>query len=142
MASSGAAKNRKKANLVDHYSIKHLLDESVTEVASLPSFNSFPPRWTSRVLLVRLDPSASDWSSGVLGWRWFVFGSGRQESGLRGGREVEQREAADRIHHHRHRASCAVYVVFNGLLQFISYRKEKNAFLFTYPPPVSFFGLN
>ncbi|RZS23954.1 hypothetical protein BHM03_00056972 [Ensete ventricosum] len=52
MASSGAAKNRKKANLVDHYSIKHLLDESVTEVASLPSFNSFPPRWTSRVLLV------------------------------------------------------------------------------------------
>ena len=29
------------------------------------------------------------------------------------------------------------YVVLNGVLQFISYTKEKNAILFTYPPPVS-----
>jgi len=33
------------------------------------------------------------------------------------------------------------YVVFNGVLQFISYTKEKNAILFTYPPPVSVFVL-
>ncbi|RWW14395.1 hypothetical protein GW17_00021842 [Ensete ventricosum] len=32
MASSGAAKNPKKTNLLDHHSIKHLLDESVTDV--------------------------------------------------------------------------------------------------------------
>lgn len=32
------------------------------------------------------------------------------------------------------------YVVFNGILQFIVYTKEKNAILFTYPPAVSFFN--
>ncbi|CAK9323833.1 unnamed protein product [Citrullus colocynthis] len=31
-----------------------------------------------------------------------------------------------------------VYVVFNGILQFIVYTKEKNAILFTYPPAGSF----
>ncbi|XP_058089369.1 signal peptidase complex subunit 2-like [Magnolia sinica] len=30
------------------------------------------------------------------------------------------------------------YVVFNGLLQLIIYKKEKNAILFTYPLPGSF----
>ncbi|KAL0539513.1 hypothetical protein IC582_023728 [Cucumis melo] len=30
------------------------------------------------------------------------------------------------------------YVVFNGILQFIVYTKEKNAILFTYPPAGSF----
>ncbi|KAL9677066.1 hypothetical protein QQ045_005293 [Rhodiola kirilowii] len=29
-----AAKNAKKANLLDHHSIKHILDESVTEVVT------------------------------------------------------------------------------------------------------------
>lgn len=29
------------------------------------------------------------------------------------------------------------YVVLNGILQLIIYFKEKNAILFTYPPPVS-----
>lgn len=32
------------------------------------------------------------------------------------------------------------YVVFNGILQFIVYTKEKNAILFTYPPAVSSFN--
>lgn len=32
------------------------------------------------------------------------------------------------------------YVVFNGILQFIVYTKEKNAILFTYPPAVSYFN--
>lgn len=36
MATGGPAKNPKKANLLDPHSIKHLLDESVTEVRSLP----------------------------------------------------------------------------------------------------------
>lgn len=30
-----ATKNPKKANLLDHHSIKHLLDESVTEVKTM-----------------------------------------------------------------------------------------------------------
>ncbi|KZV55476.1 hypothetical protein F511_15258 [Dorcoceras hygrometricum] len=34
---------------------------------------------------------------------------------------------------------CIVlYIVFNGILQLIMYVKEKNAFLFTYPPTGSF----
>lgn len=38
MASS--TKNPKKANLLDPHSIKHLLDESVTEVRTISLFNS------------------------------------------------------------------------------------------------------
>lgn len=34
------------------------------------------------------------------------------------------------------------YIVFSGILQLIIYRKEKNAILFTYPPPVSFIWLS
>lgn len=33
------------------------------------------------------------------------------------------------------------YVVFNGLLQFLVYTKEKNAILFTYPPEVIYLHL-
>lgn len=35
-----AAKSAKKANLLDHHSLKHLLDESVSEV--IQSLISFP----------------------------------------------------------------------------------------------------
>ncbi|KAG5557916.1 hypothetical protein RHGRI_007983 [Rhododendron griersonianum] len=68
-----ATKNPKKANLLDHHSIKHLLDESVTECFT----------------------------------RCWIFDSGK-------------------------------YIVFNGILQLIIYTMEKNAILFTYPPPGSF----
>ncbi|RRT61606.1 hypothetical protein B296_00029894 [Ensete ventricosum] len=104
MASSGAAKNPKKTNLLDHHSIKHLLDESVTDV-EIPTHFSL-----SYFVLSNFSFAKISRSLGFLRWNRFFFflDSGRQESGVRGGLEVEQREVADRVHHHRHRAPCAV----------------------------------
>ncbi|KAH0469672.1 hypothetical protein IEQ34_001230 [Dendrobium chrysotoxum] len=65
----------------------------------------------------------------------------RDEPGVPGGLPSEQLEAVDRDSE----LVCVMfffdygkYVVLNGILQFISYTKEKNAILFTYPPPGSF----
>ncbi|KAH7854882.1 hypothetical protein Vadar_018718 [Vaccinium darrowii] len=68
-----ATKNPKRANLLDHHSIKHLLDESVNEI-------------------------------------------------VKGRGYVEDVRISN----------------ISGILQLIIYRKEKNAILFTYPPPGSF----
>jgi hypothetical protein len=47
MASNSTTMNPKKANLLDPHSIKHLLDESVTQVLSLSSPLSSPLRFKS-----------------------------------------------------------------------------------------------
>ncbi|GMH19357.1 hypothetical protein Nepgr_021198 [Nepenthes gracilis] len=76
-AKTSKTKNPKKANLLDHHSLKHILDESVTEIV------------TSRGYV--------------------------EDSILDSGK----------------------YIVLNVLLQLIINTKEKNAILFTYPPPGS-----
>ncbi|CAL9045777.1 signal peptidase complex subunit 2-like [Musa acuminata AAA Group] len=112
MASSGAAKNPKKANLVDHYSIKHLLDESVTEVVKSQGYAE-----DVRLSNVRLLIGSIIIAIALLAQFY----------------PKKFPENRDFL------VTCiGLYVVFNGLLQCISYTKEKNAFLFTYPPPGSF----
>ncbi|KAJ8504333.1 hypothetical protein OPV22_005219 [Ensete ventricosum] len=120
MASSGAAKNRKKANLVDHYSIKHLLDESVTEVVKSRGYAE-----DVRLSNVRL----------LIGSIIIAIALLAQ---LYPKKFPENREFLITCIGLYPFTLCLDLFVFNGLLQFISYRKEKNAFLFTYPPPGSF----
>ncbi|KAE9465229.1 hypothetical protein C3L33_02862, partial [Rhododendron williamsianum] len=97
-----ATKNPKKANQLDHHSIKHLLDESVTEVNSIHSRMCSVIRLRSASLVCRAVFILIHCFT-----RCWIFDSGK-------------------------------YIVFNGILQLIIYTMEKNAILFTYPPPVSF----
>lgn len=201
MASTGSTKNPKKANLLDPHSIKHLLDESVSEVndpllsrsidrSIHPSVGflsisldhgvlwavlGFLACWkrfqvvTSRGYVedVRLSnvrlligsiiiaiallaqfypkkfPENKDFLIGCIGLYPFCFGvlwpililfCADVDLGF-----------LDLVAFWRLLFfldswffDSGKYIAFNGLLQFISYTKEKNAILFTYPPPVSF----
>ncbi|KAF5736596.1 signal peptidase complex subunit 2-like [Tripterygium wilfordii] len=107
-----AAKNPKKANLLDHHSIKHILDESVSEVVTTRGFVE-----DVRMSNIRL----------VLGLVIIIIALFAQFY------NKKFPENKDFL------IGCiALYVVFNGLLQLIIYTKEKNAILFTYPPEGSF----
>ncbi|KAG6519554.1 hypothetical protein ZIOFF_023048 [Zingiber officinale] len=126
MGSSGAAKSPKKINLLDHHSIKHLLDESVTEVVKSRGYTEDVRLSNVRLLIGSIIiaiallaqfypkkfPENKDFLLTCIGLypfllKFFPFDLGK-------------------------------YVVFNALLQFISYTKEKNAFLFTHPPAGSY----
>ncbi|KAG6522489.1 hypothetical protein ZIOFF_019629 [Zingiber officinale] len=63
MGSSGAAKSPKKINLLDHHSIKHLLDESVTEAAS-PS--PILPYTKEKNAFLFTHPPAGSYSTGLV----------------------------------------------------------------------------
>nr|XP_009410061.1 PREDICTED: probable signal peptidase complex subunit 2 [Musa acuminata subsp. malaccensis] len=112
MASGSAAKNPKKTNLLDHHSIKHLLDESVTEVVKSRGYAE-----DSRLSNVRLLIGSIIIAIALLAQFYPK-------------KFPENRDFLI--------VCIGLYVVFNGLLQFISYTKEKNAILFTYPPAGSF----
>ncbi|KAJ8461476.1 hypothetical protein OPV22_034402 [Ensete ventricosum] len=98
MASSGAAKNPKKTNLLDHHSIKHLLDESVTDVVKSRAYAEDLRLSNVRLLIgsiiIAIALLAQFYPKKFPENRDFLF--------------------------------------------FISYTKEKNAILFTYPPAGSF----
>uniref|UniRef100_A0A0A0KSD0 Signal peptidase complex subunit 2 n=1 Tax=Cucumis sativus TaxID=3659 RepID=A0A0A0KSD0_CUCSA len=116
-----ASKNAKKANLLDHHSLKHLLDESVSEIVTTRGYvedvrlsNVKLIMGTVIIIIALIEFHflilVSDGNGGmqiVGGVSYVIFNSGK-------------------------------YVVFNGILQFIVYTKEKNAILFTYPPAGSF----
>uniref|UniRef100_A0A2P2KTN0 Signal peptidase complex subunit 2 n=1 Tax=Rhizophora mucronata TaxID=61149 RepID=A0A2P2KTN0_RHIMU len=107
-----ANKNAKKANLLDHHSIKHILDESVTEIVTGHGFVEDVRLSNVRLLIgtiiIIIALVAQFYKKKFPDNRDFLIG-------------------------------CIVlYVVFNGLLQLIIYSKEKNAFLFTYPPKGSY----
>ncbi|XP_024020510.1 probable signal peptidase complex subunit 2 [Morus notabilis] len=107
-----ATKNPKKANLLDHHSIKHILDETVSEIVSSRGYVE-----DVRLSNVRL----------LLGTVIIVIALFAQFY------KKKFPENRDFL------ISCIVlYIVFNGLLQLIIYTKEKNAILFTYPPAGSF----
>lgn len=61
---TNTSKNPKKANLLDHHSIKHLLDESVSEVTFLYAcvcfFVIYSIYWVDRTLIY--DAFFFDWS--------------------------------------------------------------------------------
>lgn len=112
MTTGGPAKNPKKANILDPHSIKHLLDETVTEVVK-------SRRYVEDVRLSNLRL--------LIGFIIIAIALLAQFY-----RKKFPENRCLLI------ACIALYIVFNGLLQFISYKKEKNAILFTYPPPGSF----
>ncbi|KAI4299447.1 hypothetical protein L6164_032908 [Bauhinia variegata] len=110
--SETATKGQKKANLLDHHSIKHILDESVSEVVTSRGFAE-----DVRLSNVRL----------FIGTIIIIIALFAQ---FYKKKFPENRDFLI--------ACIVLYIVFNGLLQLIMYTKEKNAILFTYPPAGSF----
>ncbi|CAB4270897.1 unnamed protein product [Prunus armeniaca] len=121
-SSESANKNPKKANLLDHHSIKHILDESVTEIVTSRGYVEDVRMSNIRLFLGTIIivialfaqfykkkfPENRDFLILCILQVCLIFDSGK-------------------------------YIVFNGLLQLIIYTKEKNAILFTYPPAVTEF---
>ncbi|XP_051122738.1 signal peptidase complex subunit 2 [Andrographis paniculata] len=105
-------KGQKKTNLLDHNSIKHTLDESVTEIVTSKGYpedvrmSNFRLLVGTIVIVVAL--VAQFYNKKFPENRNFLIGC------------------------------IALYVVLNAVLQLIVYLKEKNAILFTYPPLGSF----
>ncbi|XP_004490953.1 signal peptidase complex subunit 2 [Cicer arietinum] len=107
-----ASKSQKKANLLDHNSIKHILDESVSEVVTSRGYVENVKLSNVRLLIgsviIIIALFAQFYKKKFPENRDFLI------------------------------ACIALYVIFNGLLQLIIYFKEKNAILFTYPLAGSF----
>ncbi|XP_058088737.1 signal peptidase complex subunit 2-like [Magnolia sinica] len=116
MASNGSSSspkpNPKKANLMDPHSIKHLLDESVSEIVTGRGYTEDVRLSNIRLLvgtvIIAIALVAQFYRKKFSENKDFLIGC------------------------------IALYIVFNGLLQLIIYKKEKNAILFTYPLPGSF----
>ncbi|XP_056844104.1 signal peptidase complex subunit 2 [Raphanus sativus] len=105
-------KNVKKANLLEHNSIKHILDESVSDIVKSRGYKE-----DVRLSNLKL----------ILGTIIIVVALVAQ---FYNKKFPENRDFL---------IGCiASYVVLNGVLQLILYTKEKNAILFTYPPEGSF----
>ncbi|XP_009143265.1 probable signal peptidase complex subunit 2 [Brassica rapa] len=105
-------KNVKKANLLEHNSIKHILDESVSDIVKSRGYKE-----DVRLSNLKL----------ILGTVIIVVALVAQ---FYNKKFPENRDFL---------IGCiASYVVLNGVLQLILYTKEKNAILFTYPPEGSF----
>ncbi|MFQ6649098.1 hypothetical protein Gotur_022488 [Gossypium turneri] len=114
-----ATKNSKKANLLDHNSLKHILDESVSEIVTSRGYAE-----DVRMSNVRL----------FIGTIIIVIALFAQ---------FYKKKFPGNPNECNH--VCLIldsgkYIVFNVILQLVSYTKEKNAIMFTYPPPV--FGLD
>ncbi|XP_021648212.2 signal peptidase complex subunit 2 [Hevea brasiliensis] len=107
-----ANKNPKKANLLDHHSIKHILDESVSENVTsrgyVEDFRMSNIRLLMGTIIIVIALIAQFYKKKFPENRDFLI------------------------------ACIVLYVVFNGLLQLIIYTKEKNAIMFTYPPQGSY----
>ncbi|XP_054814775.1 signal peptidase complex subunit 2-like [Prosopis cineraria] len=106
------SKGPKKANLLDHHSIKHILDESASKAVTSLGFMEDVTLSNVRLFI------------GTIIIVIALFAQFYKK---------KFRENKDFL------VACIVlYTVFNGLLQLIIYTKEKNAILFTYPPVASF----
>ncbi|KAG8644955.1 probable signal peptidase complex subunit 2 [Manihot esculenta] len=107
-----ANKNQKKANLLDHHSIKHILDESVSEIVTsrgyVEDFRTSNIRLLIGIIIIVIALVAQFYKKKFPENRDFLI------------------------------ACIVLYIVFNGLLQLITYTKEKNAIMFTYPPHGSY----
>ena len=88
-------KNVKKVNLLDHNSIKHMLDESVSDVSHISS--DYSPYAFLLYILRSVDYDHP-----------FVLCVDRYEPWLQGGREAEQHEADLRRGYHRGCSRCSV----------------------------------
>ncbi|KAJ6720538.1 MICROSOMAL SIGNAL PEPTIDASE 25 KDA SUBUNIT [Salix viminalis] len=105
-----ANKKPKKANLLDHHSIKHILDESVSEIVKRRGYEENVRMSNIRLFfgtfIIMIALFAQFYNKKFPQNRQFLIG--------------------------------CIYIVFNGLLQLIIHLKEKNAILATYPPKGSF----
>ncbi|XP_013625475.1 PREDICTED: probable signal peptidase complex subunit 2 [Brassica oleracea var. oleracea] len=105
-------KNVKKANLLDHNSIKHILDESVSDIVTSHGYKEDVRLSNLKLFLgaiiIVVALVAQFYNKKFPENRDFLIGC------------------------------IALYVVLNGVLQLILFTKEKNAILFTYPPEGSF----
>ncbi|KAJ7958514.1 Signal peptidase complex subunit [Quillaja saponaria] len=106
------SKNPKKANLLDPHSIKHILDESVSEIVTSRGYVEDVRLSNVKLLIgtiiIIIALLAQFYKKKFPENRNFLIG-------------------------------CIIsYIVVNGILQLIMYVKEKNAILFTYPPVGSF----
>ncbi|XP_051121844.1 signal peptidase complex subunit 2-like isoform X1 [Andrographis paniculata] len=107
-----AQKNSKKTNLLDSHSVKHALDESVTEIVNSKGypedFRTSNVRLLIGIIIIVVALFAQFYNKKFPENRNFLVG-------------------------------CIVlYVLLNGMLQLIVHIKEKNVIMFTYPPPTSF----
>ncbi|XP_059669230.1 signal peptidase complex subunit 2-like [Cornus florida] len=139
-----ATKNPKETNLLDHHSIKRVLDESVTEIAASRGYvkdarvsnvrllmgtiiiiialvaqfyqKKFPENRNFLIGCIILYPTRLIISVLIFGLISIILYFIAMYLIFDSGK----------------------YIVFNGLLQLIIYTKGKNAILFTYPPAVSY----
>ncbi|XP_010554650.1 PREDICTED: probable signal peptidase complex subunit 2 [Tarenaya hassleriana] len=107
-----ANKNPKKTNLLDHHSIKHILDESVSDIVTSRGYKEDVRLSNVKLLLgtiiIVVALVAQFYKKKFPENRDFLIG-------------------------------CIIlYVALNAVLQLILYTKEKNAILFTYPLEGSF----
>ncbi|CAO2825882.1 unnamed protein product [Amaranthus hypochondriacus] len=108
ISNNNKQQNPKKAKFLDHNSIKHLLDETATEVVKSCGYVE-----DMRMSNIRLLMSAVIVIIGL----------------------VAQFYPQKFPYNKNFLIGCIIlYIVFNGLLQLIIYTKEKNAIMFTYPP--------
>ncbi|GAV56794.1 SPC25 domain-containing protein [Cephalotus follicularis] len=125
-----STKNQKKANLLDHHSIKHILDESVSEIVTSRGYVEDVRMSNIRLLLgaiiITIALVAQFYKKKFPENRDFLIACIAFHS--KSGNEMCVLVVLD----------SGKYVLFNGLLQLIIYTKEKNAILFTYPPAGSF----
>ncbi|CDY24935.1 BnaC03g22320D [Brassica napus] len=105
-------KNVKKANLLDHNSIKHILDESVSDIVTSHGYKEDVRLSNLKLFLgaiiIVVALVAQFYNKKTIMCVMFGF------------------------------FDYGTYVVLNGVLQLILFTKEKNAILFTYPPEGSF----
>ncbi|KAJ0259497.1 signal peptidase complex subunit 2 [Hirschfeldia incana] len=105
-------KNVKKVNLLDHNSIKHMLDESVSDIVTSRGYKEDVRLSNMKLFLgtviIAVALVAQFYNKKFPENKDFLIGC------------------------------IALYVVLNGVMQLIMYTKEKNAILFTYPLEGSF----
>ncbi|KAK4761278.1 hypothetical protein SAY87_006171 [Trapa incisa] len=117
-ASETSKKNPKKANLLDQNSIKHVLDESVSEIVTgrgyVEDVRMSNVRLVVGSVIIAIALFAQFYKKKFPENREFLIGCITLYP------------------------SPSSYIVFNVILQLLTYTKEKNAIMFTYPPTGSF----
>ncbi|KAH7548199.1 hypothetical protein JRO89_XS14G0082400 [Xanthoceras sorbifolium] len=131
--------NPKKANLLDHHSIKHILDESVSEIVTSRGYVEDVRMSNVRLLLgsiiIVIALVAQFYKKKFPENRDFLIGCIVLYPSL----ILFDCVIFHVIYVHvRVIFDSGKYIVFNVILQLIIYTKEKNAILFTYPPDGSF----
>ncbi|CAA6668712.1 unnamed protein product [Spirodela intermedia] len=134
-SSEGSAKNTKKANLLDQNSVKHLLDETISEMVTNKGYPE-----DVRLSNLRLLIGAAIIATAVLAQFYPKKYPGNKDIlfaciGLYpSSRFLNPSPPFLSNYFILIFKNCCHYIVFNVFLLIISYTKEKSAILFTHPP--------